>query len=152
MKLSAKIVKGKTNDLQKLMQHFQKLMKTDVNVGYFEDSGEHSEAEVPYATLMAWHEEGMGNYPSRPVLQGGMFVYSDSPKPSIRNLIGQVGKIDKNIRITAEEVTQVVKSAFGDTYLLADNAESVIASKGRNEPLVDKGELRDHLDYKINKT
>lgn len=132
------------------MQHFQKLSKTDIDVGYFKDTGDHSEAEVPYATLMAWHEEGMGNYPSRPALQGGMFVYAGSNKLSIRSLVGQVGKIDRNIHVTAKEVSEVIKSVFGDTYMLADNAERTIAQKGRNEPLVDRGELRDALDYKVN--
>lgn len=154
MKLIAKIVKGKTDDLQKLKKHLLKLQKEKIEVGYF-DGEIHQGSEMPLATLMALHESGVptNNTPSRPVFAIGYEELLPSRNKHtalyVKNIFGQVGMMPKNVNILGEHYRDWLKAIFGDIGVLESNSPSTQAMKdGRDEPLVDEGELRDNLGYK----
>lgn len=70
---------------------------------------------------------------------------------------GELGKAvleGKNTTENAAEflgalVADDIKGTINKSSLFAPNAPSVIKRKGKNSPLIDTGELRDAVDYKI---
>lgn len=154
MKVTASITKKKNSKgLEKLMEHFRKITNTEVDVGYFEDSGTHSESNIPYAALMRIHEDGLGDFPARPAIrEGAKKIERNLDKGTLaivmNNTITQVGRLPENSKILGEAVAGQMRSIFGDVGLLAPNAPTTIYRKGKDEPLVDTGELRDNLGSK----
>lgn len=157
MKLKMKVKRGKTKDLEKTLKHLRSLSQLTIDAGYFGDQGEHSKAEVPYAQLMAWHEIGAGNYPSRPVLQTTANIIEASAKNKgfnnyVTDLVGQVGRLKPNSDRIGKRVQEVGQSVFGDSGFLDSNSERTIAEKGFNAPLIgggpDGGELMDNFAYR----
>lgn len=153
MSLTMKVKRGKTRDLEKVLKHFQNLNQLKVDIGYFEDSGTHSTADMPYAKLMAIHELGLEDMPVRPLLQEASYQIQSEGNKVLKNeylqLFGQVGRTNKNTELLGDKILDLVRQLFGDSYLFQDNAPSTIAQKGgRNEPLHDTGELGDNLGFK----
>jgi hypothetical protein len=50
-----------------------------------------------------------------------------------------------------EHYRQLLKDAMGKSPPLQANSPETIAKKGRNEPYIDTGELRDNLGYRTTK-
>lgn len=155
------VKKGRTTDWDKLKKHFQQLDGLEVDAGYFAESGYHSDAGIPYATLMYRHEFGLfddaegalKNTPPRPLMT---LTAEASIKPSImrgnlgrlaKDTCGQIGKLSSNANKLGKEMQKLGQSMFGDS-MLADNAPLTQKLKGRNDPLVDTGELRQNFGYK----
>lgn len=159
MNFTLKVKKSKTNDLEKLKKHLMKLQKEKIEVGYF-DGEIHQGSGMPLATLMALHESGVPseNIPSRPVFAIGYEELLPSrnkdTKLYIKNIVGQVGRMDNNVNILGEHYRDWLKAIFGDVGVLESNSQRTQAEKGRDDPLVDEGELRDNLGYRTtsNKT
>ena len=139
--------------LPKLKKRLEELTKTDIKVGYFEDSGSHSQAKVPYAVLMCWHELGLGNYPARPAIDiGGELVIQSFRKGEFRRQVSSllIEGVKQNIlNNIATGMTEIVSDVFGSSKLV-DNADSTISRKGDNSPLIETGELLSNIGYKIN--
>ena len=136
--------KTKGGDVEKLLKHLKEISEKHIQIGYFQDTGDHPTAEIPFADLMHIHELGLGNYPARSVLGTGLQDIAEQPTEqyltSFKKLIVDVGKSNTNINNVAEEAKDIVKDVFGDSRLTITSNPT---------PLVDTGELRDALTYKI---
>lgn len=153
LKLSAKFQK-KGNRLEKLEKHLRKL-KGEILTGYF-DGEVHEDSGLTLATLMAKHENGTDTLPSRPVMTIGSLDFIKINPIEFKRLTGklirEVGKVDKNYNLIGTALRDNIKGFFGDNTVLASNSEVTIKMKdGRDEPLVDTGELRDNLGFKTSK-
>lgn len=149
MKITAKICKKKSGTLKKLQKHFKELNDLKLKAGYFSDSGMHSTANMSYAQLMSLHEFGI-DVPERPAIQiaGHLLFLGQNKdfKQAAKNLVGQVGKKNKNENILGEILKNQIHDIFGDPTKLQPNSRD----KGRNTPLIDTEELLDNLGYKVN--
>lgn len=155
MKLKMTPKKGKTKDLEKVIKHFQNLSKQKIDIGYFSEQGNHSEYDISYASLMKMHEYGEGDLPSRPVFEiAGARVMSITPitglSSNIKSLISESGRISINSNKIAKSIISHMKvDIFGNPSLLKSNSEITQRLKGgRDEPLVDTGELRGELSFR----
>lgn len=148
----------KKRSLKKVLSHLEKLESLKLKVGYFEDQGIHAEANVPLAALMYWQEYGLGDYPAR-------FLFTETSvhiahyfkkkgnqfNAGIKHTIKNVGKSENSLNVIGKDFVTYMQELFGDTSVLGNNSPRTIAKKGRNEPLVETGQLKDSLTYRIDK-
>ena len=151
--IKAKIVR-KGNSLGKMKANVKKIDKQNVKVGYFPEQGLHNSG-LPYATLMAIQEFGTDTVPSRPIFQITASTRPPQREPKVKEAVKEWSKLlttkdnSKDLLDTIGKNYQgALVGLFGDSSVLSPNADTTIRLKGRDEPLVDSGELRDNLTYK----
>ncbi len=153
-------IKHNTKGLDRLEKTIAKLASMEVAGGIFNDAGRH-ESGFHKATLLAMHELSDGkHYPKRPILGISSADFSEKWGLYASKLISRRIMSTSNkkaltypaIKDTLEDVTGVmtsdIKSVFGSSKLVA-NAPSTIRKKGRNDPMVDTGELWASVDSKV---
>lgn len=153
MGITAKIVK-KGNTTDKMRKNLIALNKENVKIGYFAEQGKHPSG-MTFAELMALQEFGTEDIPKRPVFQ--ITAFTKAPNKS-RAVNGAVRNWTRDLAGPANTRTLLnqigryyqkeLKGLFGDGSALTPNSPLTIRIKGRDEPLVDSGELRDNLAYK----
>ena len=148
MGITAKIVK-KGNSLDTIITNIRKLDGEKVEIGYFEEQGLHSSG-LSYSTLMAIHEFGTDEIPKRPVFQITAFGKPPQKDARVKSAIRNWSKglLNKdNSKQLLDTIGKTYQEAlvglFGSTSELTPNADLTISLKGRDEPLVDTGELRE---------
>lgn len=144
-----RVRRSSTLSADRIRQRIASIEDRVVRAGYFDSSGIHTPSSLPYAVIMAMHEFGLGKYPARPAMQMGADIF--------RNSFGEVSRyiktaiISPNRRVAALEkvglkMKEDIASVFGDSTLLESNHPQTVKRKGgRDEPLVETGELRDKL-------
>lgn len=151
-------VTRQTKVIEELRKRIKEASRAGVESGYFPESGIHEESGMHYAELMDLHEHGSYSaeppIPARPVrlqtmkfLEAQSNVWSESVSRYLRgkdSLSNSLNKIGAAITVNAQSI-------FG-TDRLTPNAPSTVKDKGRNEPLVDSGDLRDAWTWKIHLT
>ena len=120
----------------------------------------HSEADLSYASLATILEKGTrdGRTPARFLFETVSLLNSPSTSTQVRSIIIK-GLSDSYSRDTSATTLdsigkyyqQLLQDAMGMSPPLESNSKAVIAKKGRNEPYIDSGELRDNLGYKTSK-
>ena len=70
-----------------------------------------------------------------------------------KNLYKQLNSLNTDpsdtLEAFAKSAQKAIKRGFGNTAILPPNAPSTVKKKGFNAPLVETGDLRDNLAYKI---
>lgn len=136
-----------SKDVDNLLKHLKTIAETHIQVGYFSDTGNHSGAEIPYAELMHSLELNLSDQfqVGYPALQVGGNDIVTKPTPTfiseVKELIVDVGQSSQNIEPVAKEAREIVYDVFGDGTKLPVTSNPT--------PLVDTGELRAALTYKI---
>lgn len=159
-------------ELAKFKKDFNRLAQEWVEVGFDASQVHHQNKRgkkeiVNMAELAAWLHEGTedGRIPPRPFFERTlqqMVGKSEASKlkPIVARLFNGFNKkkdLDKHISKFLEEMGELtrnnVKDNFGidNTINLKDNSEFTIKEKGRNDPLVDTGTLRDAMKIKTSK-
>lgn len=142
-------------DLENLIKSLSKDIK--VKVGLLKNKGgdELVWDDLDLAGLGAKHEFGYGNIPVRSFLEMPFDVKNDEFLRLLKDLIDVELLKDKNSTHLADEIglcaLAIIAEAF-DTQGYGqweDNAPYTIAIKGRNEPLVDTGKMRNTIDYEV---
>ena len=155
-------VKRNGNKLKKNLQELMKLHKQKVEVGHFQEQGNHSEAGISYVALMKKHHTGYefdGNsVPARPIRDVlGFKLMGNSYKATIKKYFMDWGRVPNtfNSRMLllngiGKDMRETEKDIFGThSSKIPANAELTIALKdGRDTPMVDSGELREATAYK----
>lgn len=154
--MKAKIVK-KGNTLDRIRSNIKSLDGENTQVGYFSEQGDHPSG-LSFATLMAIQEFGTDKIPKRPVFQIVGFKKDPARDPEVKSAIRSWSKAlakKDNSKMLLDRVGKTYQEAlvslFGDSSALQSNASPTISLKGRDEPLVDSGELRDNLSYRNSK-
>jgi len=158
--------------LAKFKKDFNKLALEWTEVG-FEASDEHHTNErgkrevVNMAELAIWLHEGTedGRIPPRPFLEGTLQqMVGKSEQAKLKPIVARLFNgfkqgvdLDKHISKFLDELGEVlrsnVKGNFGieNTLGLEKNSDFTISQKGKNDPLVDTGTLRDSMKIKTSK-
>ena len=163
MKVTAKLKKNKSNQLDGILKRFKSLNNETLKVGFFEEQGMHEDSEMSYASLMTILEKGTsdGRIQPRPVFETTAFQLHPSavqkPKSIITNMIKDLGTKDtvgKRLDELGMLYQDHVKNKFGNAAVKgnSNNAESTIRQKGNNTPLVDTEDLKNNVAYKNSKT
>ena len=155
--MQARIIK-KGKDTEKLLRSFANLASKSLRVGHFEADGKHYSG-MSYPDLMELHHTGTGTgsgeIPPRPILD--LLSYRIFNTRGIRDLVvkREINKLLKNpekislLNVVGEQIVKIEKSLFGSGGPLLANSPYTIALKGRDDPLVDSGTLRDKVRYEV---
>ena len=134
----------------RIMRNLQKLYGMEVVAGMLRDSGKASNG-ASYVDIAAWNEYGTRRIPSRPFIR----ISADTNKQAWAKLAQQCvnNVIDGDsprdaAQVVGHKMVEDIREVFGSSKLKA-NAPSTVAKKGRNEPLVDSGEMRRRVNFRI---
>lgn len=135
----------------RIMRNLQKLYGMEVVAGMLRDSGKASNG-ASYVDIATWNEYGTGRIPSRPFIR----ISADTNKAAwakiaqqcVNNVIDGDSPRDA-AQVVGHKMVEDIRKVFGDTSKLKANAPSTVAKKGRNEPLVDSGEMRRRVNFRI---
>lgn len=155
----------KSKQLKRFKKSLDKIDDYEVQYGYFPDSGYHRESGLLLSELMAIHEKNSDKSLRRPIL-------------SIAGAKVNDGELDKDITkalskfmVNAKKSTSAHRKFYHDigedavTHLqklfgksisykgmsIAPNRPSTVKKKGFNSPLVETGQLKKGVKYKIRK-
>ena len=114
------------------------------------DSGK-AENGASYVDIATWNEYGTGRIPSRPFIR----ISADTNKAAWAKMAQQCVNdvIDGDsprdaAQVVGHRMVEDIRKVFGSSELKA-NAPSTIRKKGRNEPLVDSGEMRRRVNFRV---
>lgn len=135
----------------RIMRDLNGLDGTEIVAGILKDSGNASNG-ASYVDIATWNEYGTRRIPSRPFIR----ISADTNKAAWAKLAQQCVNdvIDGDspseaAKVVGHRMVEDIRKVFGDTSKLKDNAPSTIAKKGRNEPLVDSGEMRRRVNFRV---
>lgn len=134
----------------RIMRDLQKLYDMEVVAGMLKDSGK-AENGASYVDIATWNEYGTGRIPSRPFIR----ISADTNKAAWAKLAQQCVNdvIDGDsprdaAQVVGHRMVEDIRKVFGSSELKA-NAPSTVRKKGRNEPLVDSGEMQRRVNFRI---
>ena len=135
----------------RIVRDLQKLDGMEVVAGMLKDSGKASNG-ASYVDIATWNEYGTRRIPSRPFIR----ISADTNRQAWAKMAQQCVNdvIDGNspteaARVIGHRMVEDIRKVFGDTSKLKANAPSTIKKKGRNEPLVDSGEMRRRVNFRV---
>ncbi|MGX9869048.1 hypothetical protein [Enterobacter mori] len=140
---------------EKLLGSVKALGKKQCSVGYFADQGTHSGSNMSYPELMFLQEvhgvRSLSGLVHRRLFENTAIRHRADIRNNIRSSLKRSLMTDPNVVFTSfgKEVQGLLRKGFGDTGLLPSNAPATIARKGKNSPLVDTGELKSKLTYRV---
>ena len=152
------MIKTTVTDVQKAKDDIRKALEsfvTDkvVTVGIHDDAGSHSDSDETNAGIGAKLHFGddSSNIPPRPWLDTGVESGNAEYAGIIQSAVESGESLDQ--ALNAVGVVAVGKVQVYMTELKTPpNALSTIKIKGSNNPLIDTGELRQSVTYKVQKT
>jgi hypothetical protein len=129
--------------------------KRDVTIGvHAKDNGPYENSPLTTAYIASVHEFGRGNNPERSFLRATIEENKNKYAELEKKLIGRI--IDG--KITAEQALELIgQQAKSDvqtkirTLRTPPNTAETIKRKGSSNPLIDTGQLRQSIDYVVNK-
>lgn len=141
----------------KLVGAMKNLRTAKAQVGYFQEQGRHSSG-FSYPALM-YLQEVIGVPSSSGKVHRRLFEITMMMnnrrilEQTKRNLKKQLNGLESNptktLEVFAKNTQAAIKKGFGNSAILPPNAPSTVKKKGFNAPLIETGELRDELSYKI---
>ncbi len=123
--------------------------KKYVAIGFFPD--QKYPDGTPVAQVGFWNEYGTSKAPERPFLRG----WRESEKKEINSKVEDIKNAiftGKNVDSELKEIGEWGKgrvSKYITDLQTPPNAPSTIAKKGKNDPLVDTGRMRDSVEARI---
>lgn len=140
---------------QKLIRSVRSLDNKVVSVGFFADQGNHSGSKMPYTNLIYIQEvhgvKSKAGLVHRRLFELTAMQHRNEIVSNVKNSISRNFPNSPNqiLKDFGQDVQGKLREGFGDTSLLPHNAPSTIAGKGANSPLVDTGELKSKLTYRV---
>ena len=135
----------------RIMRDLQKLDGMEVVAGMLRDSGKASNG-ASYVDIATWKEYGTRRIPSSPFIR----ISADTNRQAWAKIAQQCVNdvIDGDspteaAQVVGHRMVEDIRKVFGDTSKLKANAPSTIKKKGRNEPLVDSGEMRRRVNFRV---
>lgn len=145
MTIKVKVTKiDKDFGYDEIKRYTSRTRRTTLQVGVLQ--GEHDKAEMPVAELAAIHEYGLGNNPERSFLRATLqeqqsvydALFNRSTKDSIAKRYTAIGK---------QAVADIREKI--DRHIPPPLAESTIAQKGHDHPLIDTEQLYNSLTFTV---
>ena len=141
----------------KLVGAMKNLQTANAQVGYFQEQGQHSSG-FSYPALMYLQEvigvpSASGKVYRRLFEITMMLNRQTLLEQTKKNLYKQLSSLNTDpsntLEAFAKNAQKEIKRGFGNSAILPPNAPSTVKKKGFNAPLVETGDLRDNLAYKI---
>ena len=134
----------------RIMRDLQKLYGMEVVAGMLKDSGK-AENGASYVDIATWNEYGTGRIPSRPFIRisadTNRQTWAKLAQQCVNNVIDGDSPRDA-AQVVGHRMVEDIRKVFGSSELKA-NAPSTVRKKGRNEPLVDSGEMRRRVNFRL---
>ncbi len=136
--------------LDRLLRTAMKGSVKQVSAGFFSSDHYDDEKKTPVAAVAAWNEFGTETIPERPFFRTAL----EEAKPKVVALLKD--EIDPR-RMTVgplladkigERVADEIRGSI-DRWREPPNAPATIARKGRDDPLVDTGQMRDAATWRV---
>jgi hypothetical protein len=146
-------IKDNRRDFDRLQKELAKLAHADISLGVqgSEASQMHGTSNATVADIAAFHEFGLG-VPQRSFLRG----WADEDKDRIAKVMQNVLKVVTKGKMSAEQGLNQAGAIFvGWIQLRISNrippplASSTIARKKSDVPLIDTGQLRSSITYRV---
>ncbi|MFB0711008.1 hypothetical protein ACEU59_07500 [Buttiauxella noackiae] len=143
---------------KQLLNLTKNLASTHVKIGYFADQGIHEGSGMSYVELMNLQEvKGVrsknGLIRRRAFAIGSGLHAATARKRLMQGLVKAFrGGSSSPVLVASQfgkDMQKAVKDAFGNAAILPHNAEATVASKGKDAPLVDTGDLMNKLTYRV---
>ena len=126
----------------------QALSKTDnADVGWFAADGEHPTAEMTYPELAHYHATGSNNVPVRDVLEITKGLYKAGKYPRLNATLAHYLSTGQGYE---EFLDALGESFWMESHTVIGHSPPLVLTSNPT-PLVDTGELRDHLSYRTTK-
>jgi len=122
-----------------------------VFVGILDEDAQQAHGDSTLGQVAIYNEFGTSKIPSRPFIRGPFDAhegYRSLVTSLMKRMVDGAITIESALNILGAAVAQgMIKGINSHTY--AENAESTADRKLSDTPLVDTGDLRDHITYKI---
>ena len=137
----------------KLLRAARNLDGKKVSVGFFADQGTHTDSNMTYPELMYLQEvhgvRSKNGLVHRRLFELTAMTHRDEILRNLnasarRNLLSSPQRV---LKAFGQDIKGKLQSGFGNTSLLPPNAAST--RKKKNTPLVDSGELKSKVTYRI---
>lgn len=139
-----------TPEGKKYFKELEQLAKMEVQVGFQADSGSY-ENGATLAEVAAYNELGTSSTPARPFMRKSF----ENHEKELQNACDQVNKTlakGGTTQQALDELGAFVKGLVQEEIVSGDfapNAESTIAKKGSEQPLIDTGFMRQSVNYQV---
>ena len=139
-----------TPEGKKYFKELEQLAKMEVQVGFQADSGSY-ENGATLAEVAAYNELGTSSTPARPFMRKSF----ENHEKELQNACDQVNKTlakGGTTQQALDELGAFVKGLVQEEIVSGDfapNAESTIAKKGSDKPLIDTGFMRQSVNYQV---
>lgn len=146
IKVSVKGAGNAANEIKKALSQF--VTDEFITVGIHEDENARPEKGVNNATLGAIQHFGTDNIPARPWLDVGVEQSNQEYLQLIKDGIEdglEMSQILEQLGVTAQASVQ----QYMVDLRTPPNAPSTVAAKKSSNPLIDTGELRQSVTYKV---
>jgi hypothetical protein len=140
-----KVVSGGILDKVKNLQSLSKT--NNAEVGWFAVDGDHPTAEMTYPELAHYHATGSNNVPVRDVLEITKGIYQAGKYPKLKATLTRYLDTGNGYEAFLEALGE--SFWMGSHTVIGHSPPLVLGSNPT--PLVDTGELRDHLSYRTTK-
>lgn len=126
------------------------MAKMEVQVGFQADSGSY-ENGATLAEVAAYNELGTSSTPARPFMRKSF----ENHEKELQNACDQVNKTlakGGTTQQALDELGAFVKGLVQEEIVSGDfapNADSTIAKKGSDKPLIDTGFMRQSVNYQV---
>lgn len=143
---------------QNTIKHLEKIDKSHAEWGVYQENGMHPEAGVTYSELMAIHELRQDKWqrPAFKISTKKMFQirYKKLLVKGLSDYIyraasGKYENVDKVLKPVAREGRDRTYHIFGNNTFLVRNTQETINRKGHAMPLIETGELREKIRFKV---
>lgn len=121
-----------------------------VEFGLFSNSGTYPDG-TPVVDVGIYNEFGTSRIPARPFMR----VAADQGKKSMQQVVDHTIGLMIDGRVTPKAVDDTVGKQWANVvkstikhFDTPPNAPSTVAAKGKNDPLVDTGQMMDAIDYR----
>lgn len=139
-----------TPEGKKYFKELEQLAKMEVQVGFQADSGSY-ENGATLAEVAAYNELGTSSTPARPFMRKSF----ENHEKELQNACDQVNKTlakGGTTQQALDELGAFVKGLVQEEIVSGDfapNADSTIAKKGSDKPLIDTGFMRQSVNYQV---
>lgn len=139
-----------TPEGKKYFKELEQLAKMEVQVGFQADSGSY-ENGATLAEVAAYNELGTSSTPARPFMRKSF----ENHEKELQSACDQVNKTlakGGTTQQALDELGAFVKGLVQEEIVSGDfapNADSTIAKKGSDKPLIDTGFMRQSVNYQV---
>lgn len=134
-----------------LLSSLSTLRRSKIEVGVLPSAGRNSEG-VDLVDVAVWNEFGTRHVPARPFMRiaadRNESIWNCYAEQCIDAALQNGADINHTFSVLGEQIKRDVQLVFGSGEI-TPNKPATIRRKGSSVPLIDHGDLRRNIDYKV---